>query len=133
MSALIKMEVALLLAQYEQQLAAAKAEAKRQKAEPKDKEAEIDRLKKEPAAVKDQAKSSAIPAAASSPPDLQCPPEKQERWWRQRDVRDLTKDVKEVVQKCAAVQVDQTEGMAKSPSFPKAWPHFGSSWRLTSN
>jgi hypothetical protein len=107
-SALIKEEIASRLAQYDQQLAAAKAEAKRQKAELRDKEAEIDSLKKELAAVKDQAKSSAIPAAASSPPDMQCPPEKQAQWWWQRDVRDLTKDVKEVVQKCTAVQVDQT-------------------------
>jgi hypothetical protein len=133
-SALIKMEVALLLAQYEQQLAA-KAEAKRQKAELKDKEAEIDRLKKELAAVKDQAKSSAIPAAASSPPDLQCPPEKQEKWWQQRDVRDLTKDVKEVVQKCAAVQVDQTrrdgEVAVISQSLAALWKQLEAHQQLT--
>jgi hypothetical protein len=76
------MEVASRLEQYEleQQLAAA---------ELKDKEAVIDSLKQELAALKDQAKSSANSAAASSPPDLQGPPEKQERWGWLREVRDL--------------------------------------------
>ena len=115
LSALIKMEVASLLAQHEQQLAAVTAEAKRQEVELKVKEAElqvkeaeIDSLKKELAAVKDQAKTSAAPAAASLAPDLQCQPGKQELRWAVRDVRDLGKNVKEVEQKCASVQAGQT-------------------------
>ncbi len=107
-------------------MAAAKAESKRQKAELnlKDKEAVIDSLKQELAALKDQAraKSSANSAAASSPPDLrlQGPPEKhwqpEGRWPRRggrgwlREVRDLTKDVREIAQKCTAVQVEQLRG-----------------------
>ncbi len=80
-SALIKTEIASRLEQYEQQLAAAKAKSKRKKAarELKAKEAVITGLKEELAALKDRAKSSAHSAAASSPPDLQVPPEKQER------------------------------------------------------
>jgi predicted phage gp36 major capsid-like protein len=69
-SALIKSEIASRLEQYEQQLAAAKAESKRQKAELKVKEAEINSLRKEIAALQDQAKSPAHSTAASSPPDL---------------------------------------------------------------
>ncbi len=106
-SALIKTEIASRLEQYEQQLAAAKAKSKRKKAELKAKEAVITGLKEELAALKDQTKSSAHSAAASSPPDLQAPPEKQERWGWMREIRDVTKEVKEIAQKCTAVQVEQ--------------------------
>jgi hypothetical protein len=93
-------------------------------------------LKGELAALKDQAKSSANSAgSASSPPDLQGPPEKQEslRWGWLREIRDLTKDVREIAQKCTAVQVDQIRRMAKSPSFPKACLHFEGSWMPSSS
>ena len=106
-SAQIKKEVASLLAQHEQQLAAATAEVKRQEAEITVKDAVITSLKEELAALKGQAKSSANSAAASSPPDLQGPPEKQERSEWLREIRGLTKDVREIAQKHTAVQVDQ--------------------------
>ncbi len=122
-SALIKSEIASRLEQYEQQLAAAKAESKRQKAELKVKEAEITSLKKELAALQDQAKSSAHSAAASSPPDLPDPPDKhwQERWGCMREIREvtkkvgelervLTKQVGEIAQRLTAVQVEQIRG-----------------------
>jgi hypothetical protein len=106
-SDLIKAEIASRLEQYEQQLAAAKAKSKRRKAELKDREEVITGLKKELAALKDQAKSSANAAATPSPPDLQVPPEKQERWAWQREIREVTKEVKEIAQKYTAVQVEQ--------------------------
>ena len=106
-SAQIKKEVASLLAQHEQQLAAATAEVKRQEAEITVKDAVITSLKEELAALKGQAKSSANSAAASSPPDLQGPPEKQERSEWLREIRGLTKDVREIAQKHTAVQVEQ--------------------------
>jgi hypothetical protein len=112
-SALIKSEIASRLEQYEQQLApaaAAKAESKRQKAELKVKEAVITSLKGELAALKDQVKSPAHSAAASSPPDLPDPTDKQERWGLMRELRDLTKQVGEIAQKYTAVQVEQIRG-----------------------
>jgi hypothetical protein len=90
-SDLIKAEIASRLEQYEQQLAAAKAESKRQKAELKVKEAMITSLKEELAALRDQAKSPAHSAAASSPPDLPDQPDKQERWGLMREIREVTK------------------------------------------
>jgi chromosome segregation ATPase len=95
-SALIKSEIASRLEQYEQQLAAAKAESKRQKAELKVKEAEINSLRKEIAALQDQAKSPAHSTAASSPPDLPDPPDKLERWGCMREIREVTKKVGEL-------------------------------------
>jgi hypothetical protein len=109
-SDLIKAEIASRLEQYEQQLAAAKAKSKRRKAELKDREEVITGLNKELAALKDQAKSSANAAATPSPPDLQVPPEKQERWAWQREIREVTKEVKEIAQKYTAVQVEQIRG-----------------------
>ena len=109
-SALIKSEIASRLEQYEQQLEAAKAKSKRRKAELKDREEVITGLEKELAALKDQAKSSANAAATPSPPDLQVPPEKQERWAWQREIREVTKEVKEIAQKYTAVQVEQIRG-----------------------
>jgi chromosome segregation ATPase len=120
-SALIKSEIASRLEQYEQQLAAAKAESKRQKAELKVKEAEINSLRKEIAALQDQAKSPAHSTAASSPPDLPDPPDKLERWGCMREIREvtkkvgelervLTKHVGEIAQKYTAVQVEQIRG-----------------------
>jgi hypothetical protein len=120
-SALIKSEIASRLEQYEQQLAAAKAESKRQKAELKVKEAMITSLKEEIAALRDQAKSPAHAAAASSPPDLPDQPDKQERWGWMREIREvtkkvgelervLTKQVGEIAQKYTAVQVEQIRG-----------------------
>ena len=105
--ALIKSEIASRLEQYEQQLEAAKAKSKRRKAELKDREAVITGLKAELAALQGQAKSSENAAATSSPPDLQVPPEKQERWAWQREIREVTKEVKEIAQKSTAVQVEQ--------------------------
>jgi hypothetical protein len=112
-SLLIKTEVASLLTQYEQQLAAATAEVKRQEAEIKVKDAdlkvkaaEIDSLKQALAAA-----TSAVPAAAPSAPGLQCQSGKsdkhQESRWAVRDYRDLNKDVKGVAEKCTAVQEGQ--------------------------
>jgi len=114
-SLLIKTEVASLLAQYEQQLAAATAEVKRQEAEIKVKDAdlkvkaaEIDSLKQKLAAAK-----AAVPAAAPSAPDMQCQPDApdsdkhQGLRWALRDYRDLNKDVKGVAEKCTAVQEGQ--------------------------
>jgi hypothetical protein len=110
---LIKTEVASLLTQYEQQLAAATAEVKRQEAEIKVKDAdlkvkaaEIDSLKQALAAA-----TSAVPAAAPSAPGLQCqsdkPDKHQELRWALRDYRELNKDVKGVAEKCTAVQEGQ--------------------------
>jgi hypothetical protein len=112
-SLLIKTEVASLLTQYEQQLAAATAEVKRQEAEIKVKDAdlkvkaaEIDSLKQALAAA-----TSAVPAAEPSAPGLQCqsdkPDKHQELRWALRDYRDLNKDVKGVAEKCTAVQEGQ--------------------------
>ena len=119
-SAQIKKEVASLLAQHEQQLAAATAEVKRQEAEITVKDAVITSLKEELAALKGQAKSSANSAAASSPPDLQGPPEKQERSEWLREIRGLTKDVREIAQKHTAVQVEQiAQGWGRRRHCPK--------------
>jgi hypothetical protein len=112
-SLLIKTEVASLLTQYEQQLAAATAEVKRQEAEIKVKDAdlkvkaaEIDSLKQALAAA-----TSAVPAAAPSAPGLQCQSGKsdkhQESRWAVRDYRDLNQDVRVAVEKCTAVQEGQ--------------------------
>jgi len=109
-SALIKSEIASRLEQYVQQLEAAKAKSKRRKAELKNREAVITGLKAELAALQGQAKSSENAAATSSPPDLQVPPEKQERWAWQREIREVTKEVKEIAQKYTAVQVEQIRG-----------------------
>ena len=95
---LIKTEVASLLAPYERFLEEAKTTIA-------GRDAEIASLKQELAAVKAQAKSSAVPADELPPPDPRYQQGKQE--WRemQRSVREMTKEFKEAVQQCKTVRM----------------------------
>ena len=95
---LIKTEVASLLAPYERFLEEAKTTIA-------GRDAEIASLKQELAAVKAQAKSSAVPADELPPPDPRYQQGKQE--WRemQRSVREMTKEFKGAVQQCKAVRM----------------------------
>ena len=95
---LIKTEVASLLAPYERLLEEAKTTIA-------GRDAEIASLKQELAAVKAQAKSSAVSADELPPPDPRYQQGKQE--WRemQRSVREMTKEFKEAIQQCKTVRM----------------------------
>ena len=99
---LIKKEVASLLAPYERLLEETKTAAKTATA---GKDAEIASLKQELAAVKAQARSSAVPAAEPmSPPDLKGPPGTNE--WRQtlRECRALSLEARDTAHKYKVTQ-----------------------------
>ena len=49
--------------------------------------------------------------AQGSPPDLQVPPEKQERWAWQREIREVTKEVKEIARGCRTSFFHESHGL----------------------